>query len=112
MTQRKRVKTDRYRQRMQREANKQKSLRAGRDVVAPKMKASTFVNDVIVIEGPELLTPILKRSCGCRSKEVWSIAFAMTNMSSTPIPMSRNAMRLCTPLCFNPMLNAMLNPAK
>ena len=53
MTQRKRVKTDRYRQRMQREANKQKSLRAGRDVVAPKMKASTFVNDVIVIDGPE-----------------------------------------------------------
>ena len=97
---------------MQRAANMQKSRRAGSEVVAPKQKASTFVKEVIVMEGPAWLTPALNRSCGCKSNDVWSIAFAMTNMSSTPIPIRRNAIRLCTPLYFNPMLKAMLKPAK
>jgi hypothetical protein len=38
-------------------ANKQKLLNASKDVVAPSQKAITFVNEVIVIEGPACLSP-------------------------------------------------------
>ena len=42
-------------------AKKQKLLRASRDVNPPKKNASAFVKEVIVIDGPAWVIPIMKR---------------------------------------------------
>ena len=47
-------------------AKRQKLLSAGTDVIAPKKKASAPVRDVIVIEGPACIKPILHRSSADR----------------------------------------------
>jgi len=73
---------------------KQKLERASREEVHPKKKATPLVKDVIVMEAPAWIIPcfilVSTESLGL----VWSIADEMTNISSTPIPMSINGRRL------------------
>ena len=70
----------------------QKDFKAGRLVVAPKAKASALVRDVIVMAGPECPSALTIRSLvGC-VKLVWSSELQRTNISSAPIPTSKNGM--------------------
>ena len=67
----------------------QKLRTASRAELDPAKKASEFVKDVIVIEGPECRKAFFRRSLGDKLKETWSIELQTTNISSTPIPIIR-----------------------
>ena len=93
-------------------ANQQKLLSANKLVVEPKKKANALVSDVIEIDGPACRIPITIRSVAEVVKGTWSMALAMTNISSTPIPISKNGIKLCTPLTSPPIANMMPKPEK
>lgn len=71
-------------------AKKQKLDRASSEAVHPKKKAIAFVNEVIVIDEPACLSPIIILFSTDNLGSVWSILEAITKQSSTPIPMSKN----------------------
>lgn len=92
----------RYSMRTPMPAKKQKLERASSDEVQPRKKAMAFVNDVIVMDEPACRSPIIILfSTGSRGS-VWSMFDEITNMSSTPIPMSKNGSRLWIPAVFPP----------
>ena len=78
---------------MHQPAKMQKLFKASIDVVEPKKNAMALVNEVIVIDGPAERIPISIRSWYDRVSGVRSIALAITNMSSTPIPIKRKGIR-------------------
>ena len=81
---------------------KQKLERASREEVHPRKKATPFVNDVIEILAPAWIIPcFILVSIGSLGL-VWSRAEEMTNISSTPIPMSINGRRLWIPADLAP----------
>lgn len=84
----------RYSMIIPRPANKQKLERASSDPMHPKKNAMAFVKEVIVIDEPACCIPILILSETGRRGSVWSIFEEITNMSSTPIPISKNGRRL------------------
>ena len=55
------VSTETYRHKTMAHAKKQKLLRASRDVNPPKKNARALVKDVIVIDGPAWVIPMMKR---------------------------------------------------
>ena len=81
-------------------------------MVEPKKKASALVSDVIEMDGPACLIPMTNRSFAELVNGTWSMALAMTNISSTPIPINKNGIKLCTPLVFPPNANMMPKPEK
>ena len=82
----------------------QKLLTTGIELMQPERKASPFVNDVMVIEGPAWLNARFRRSSGDNFMEVQSMALQMTNMSSTPIPSIRIGKAECTSDVQNPKM--------
>lgn len=97
---------------------KQKLDRASMDEVQPRKKAAAFVNDVTVIEAPAWIIPCYIRFSIESLGFVWSMADEITNMSSTPIPMSMKGKRLWIPADLaptkyaNPEEDAKLNPTQ
>lgn len=67
----------------------QSELRPIKLVKDPKAKAKQFVKLVIVIDGPACKTPKRNLSLIDKWMGVWSMALQTTNMSSTPIPISK-----------------------
>ena len=58
------------------------------------MNRTQFSYEVIVIDEPACCIPIFILSETGRRGSVWSIFEEITNMSSTPIPISKNGRRL------------------
>ena len=81
---------------------KQKLERASSEEVHPRKKATPFVNEVIEIEAPAWIIPCFILTSTGSLGFVWSMAEEMTNISSTPIPMSINGRRLWIPADFPP----------
>ena len=71
------------------QAKMQNELKPRMDDYAPMTKAIALVSDVIVIEGPASPSAFLMRTCAGSFMSVWSTEFAMTNISSTPMAMSK-----------------------
>lgn len=84
----------RYSIRIPRPAKKQKLERASSEDVHPRKKAMALVNEVIVMEDPACWRPTYILFSIGHLGLVWSIFDEMTNMSSTPIPISKNGRRL------------------
>ena len=80
--------------RMHTAAKTQKLRKAVRELMPPKAKARQLVREVIVIEGPAWHIAFLTRSSAVAYKSVWSMALQMTNISSTPIPISKKGSKL------------------
>ena len=74
---------------------KQKLPSAGELARDPMKKESPSVTEVMVMEGPAWVSPILNLSFALRWSGVWSIVLTMTNMSSTPRPRIRNGSTPC-----------------
>jgi len=81
---------------------KQKLERASMEEVQPKKNAAAFVKDVMVIEAPAWIIPCCILFSTGSLGFVWSMAEEMTNMSSTPIPISMKGRRLWMPADFAP----------
>lgn len=81
---------------------KQKLDKASRDEVQPKKKAIPFVKEVIEMDAPAWIMPCFNLVSTGSLGFVWSIAEEITNMLSTPIPMSMNGSRLWIPADFAP----------
>ena len=71
-------------------ANTQKLERAYKDDDAPSQNAIALVTEVIVIDAPACFMPSFILFSTERDGSVWSIAADITNISSTPIPISKN----------------------
>ena len=71
------------------EAQTQKLCKPSIEITVPERNARELVNEVMVIEAPEWPKAFLNRSSGDKSKDIQSIEFMMTNISSTPIPSIR-----------------------
>lgn len=70
----------------------QKTLKLARPGItdtAPEKKASEFVKDVIVIDGPAYLRASLILYSVGKCNGTWSKALQTTNMSSIPTPISK-----------------------
>lgn len=83
---------------------KQKLDRASRDDVQPRKNATPLVNEVMEIEAPAWIIPILNLSSMGALGSVWSRADEITNMSSTPIPISMNGSKLWIPADLPPTM--------
>lgn len=73
---------------------KQKLDKASKEEVQPKKKATPFVKEVIEIEAPAWIMACYILFSIESLGLVWSMADEMTNISSTPIPMSMNGSKL------------------
>lgn len=73
---------------------KQKLERASREEVHPKKKAIALVKEVIEMEAPAWIIPCFILTSTGSLVLVWSMADEITNISSTPIPISINGSRL------------------
>jgi len=83
-------------------AKKQKLERASREEVQPRKNAMALVKDVMVIEDPACCIPIIILFSIGNLGSVWSILEEITNMSSTPIPISKNGSKLWIPAVLPP----------
>ena len=86
--------------------NKHKLLSTGSVESEPTKKASAFVTEVIVIDGPAWIIPSRNLSSADKCCGVWSIVLTMTNISSTPIPSTMNGRMLWNEETFRPSANA------
>ena len=96
----------RYNMRIPRPAKKQKLESASSEEVHPRKNAIALVKEVIVMEEPACCNPICILFSIDHLGLVWSMFDEMTNMSSTPIPMSKNGRRLWIPALFPPTRKA------
>lgn len=110
-TQLKTVRTEKNRPITAHAAYIQNEPRAMIGVVLPTIKLMAFVKLVIVMEEPALAKATLNLFSMGSFKFVWSRALQMTNMSSAPMPISKNESKLCTPAVLNPMVPAIPHPA-